>query len=329
MATGRCIRPGVLGSLPRWSEPIVFSARRPRRLLRRAAIVVPSWRVVRAMLACAAASAMFSACEAPASDRGARASSADASTAIIDDFGDTLRLAAHARRVVSLNPVMTEAMYALHAESRLVGRTRWDAAPPTVRSVPDVGDGMQPNVEAVLAARPDLVVLYAAAANRAAASSLRRAGVQTLAMRTDRVDDFERALSALAIALGDTATARIVTDSVRRSIESVASLPPMQPPVTVFWHAWDAPLITIGAGSFLGELVTIAGARNAEPRVDTRQPVHLDLRDRPRPLGDCAPAGRRRQAGRAQQRLGLSRPRTGTTARRRPTTPFAWRSGRA
>ena len=106
------------------------------------------------------------------------------------------------------------------------------------------------------------VVLYAAAANRAAASSLRRAGVQTLAMRTDRVDDFERALSALAIALGDTATARIVTDSVRRSIESVASLPPMQPPVTVFWHAWDAPLITIGAGSFLGELVTIAGARN-------------------------------------------------------------------
>ncbi len=200
------------------------------------------------------------ACVKSPADRAA--ADARGAAPLVDDFGDTLRLAAPAARVVSLNPVLTEAMFALGADGRLVGRTRWDDAPPAVRRVADVGDGLQPNVEAVLATHPDLVVLYATAANRGAASAVRRAGVQTLTLRTDRVADFARALRALGLALGDTATALRVADSVSRSIHAVASLPPLQPPVSVFWHAWDVPLITIGAGSYLGELVTIAGARN-------------------------------------------------------------------
>jgi ABC-type Fe3+-hydroxamate transport system substrate-binding protein len=180
----------------------------------------------------------------------------------VDDFGDTLRLARPATRVVSLNPVMSEAMFALGAGARLVGRTRWDDAPPAVREVADVGDGLQPNVEAVLAVRPDLVLLYAAEANRGATSAFRRAGVQTLALRTDRTDDLSRALHAMGVALGDTATARVVADSVRASLRAVAALPPRPSPVSVFWYAWDSPVITIGAGSYLSELVSVIGARN-------------------------------------------------------------------
>lgn len=182
--------------------------------------------------------------------------------AFVDDFGDTLRAGGAAARVVSLNPVTTEAIFAMRADARLVGRTKWDGAPAEAARIASVGDGMQPNIEAVLATRPDLVILYAAEANRAAAAAFRRAGVATLALRTDRVEDFARMMRALGAALGDTIAARTIIDSVTRTIDAVRALPRPAKAVSVFWHAWDAPVITIGGGSFQHELIVAAGAVN-------------------------------------------------------------------
>lgn len=232
---------GVQGSFPGRSEPVVFSATR-----RRTSRLAPAFALV------------LWACTAPAADRA----SGDSTAPLVDDFGDTLHLARPAERVVSLNPVTTEAMFALGAEARLIGRTKWDASPPEVRRIPDLGDGLQPNVEAVLAARPDLVVLYAAEANRTAAAAFRRAGVPTLSMRTDRIADLARVLRALGVAVGDAAAAQVVADSVRRSLDAVGAQAPRQRPISVFWYAWPSPIITIGAGSYLDELISLAGARN-------------------------------------------------------------------
>lgn len=199
---------------------------------------------------------------AAAAPREAPQATARAAAPLVDDFGDTLRLAHFARRIVSLNPVTTEALFAIGAGARVVGRTHWDASPPAVRGVRDLGNGLQPNVEAVLAVHPDLVVLYAAGANRAAAAAFRRAAVATLSLRTDRIADLSRTLHALGVATGDTAAARLVADSVQRSLDALRALPARARAVSVFWYAWDDPVITIGAGSYLNELVELAGARN-------------------------------------------------------------------
>jgi ABC-type Fe3+-hydroxamate transport system substrate-binding protein len=61
---------------------------------------------------------------------------------------------------------------------------------------------------------------------------------------------------------GDSARARAVVDSVTRTLERVRAATAPLPRPTVFWHVWDAPLITIGGGSFMNELVEIAGGRN-------------------------------------------------------------------
>ena len=104
-----------------------------------------------------------------------------------DDFGDTLSAGTAPRRIVSLNPSTTELLFAIGAGNRLVGRTTYDLWPVAARSVPDLGPGLRPNVEAVLAVHPDLVVLYASDDNRDAARRLRAAGVATAAFRVDRV----------------------------------------------------------------------------------------------------------------------------------------------
>jgi len=179
-----------------------------------------------------------------------------------DDYGRDVTLRARPMRIVSLNPATTELLFAIGAGRRLVGRARYDLWPDSARLVPDLGPGMRPNLEAVLGARPDLVVLYASADDRAAADRLTAAGVATVAFRMDRVADFRRVTELLGRLAGDTARARAVIDSVSATLDRVRHATESTQRPTVFFHAWEKPLITIGGGSFLSELVTIAGGRN-------------------------------------------------------------------
>ena len=180
----------------------------------------------------------------------------------LDDFGHPVRIGEVPQRIVSLNPATTEILFTLGAGSRLVGRTKYDLWPDSARLVPALGDGIRPNVEVVLGTRPDLVVLYASEDNRGAANRIRSAGVNTLSLKIDSIAEFRRATELLGAILRDSLRAHTVTDSVYRSLERVrAATANLQRP-GVFWHIWDAPLITIGSGSFMTELVEIAGGRN-------------------------------------------------------------------
>jgi iron complex transport system substrate-binding protein len=209
---------------------------------------------------------------AVAACRGDARVRASGQPALADDFGDTLRVLAPARRIVSLSPATTEMLFVLGAGGRLVGRSHYDAWPDSARLVPDLGDGIRPSVESVIAARPDLVVIYASADNRAAAVALHRAGISTLALRADRIAELRRALHLLGLAAGDTARATRVADSVEATLARVRRATAGLRRPAVFWHVWDAPLITIGRGSYLSDLVEIAGGRNIYDSVSAPSP---------------------------------------------------------
>ena len=190
------------------------------------------------------------------------ASSPASSTTIVDDFSDTLKLRTAPRRIVSLNPATTELFFALGAGDRLVGRTHFDRYPTEAEAVPDLGDAIQPNVEAILGVHPDLVTLYASNSNRDAAARLHAAGVPTLTLRLDHIAEFRRAVAVLGQVVADSARAALVIDTVSRTLERVRAAMHDAPRVSAFWKAWDSPVIAIGGGSFLSELVAIAGGRN-------------------------------------------------------------------
>jgi ABC-type Fe3+-hydroxamate transport system substrate-binding protein len=180
----------------------------------------------------------------------------------LDDFGDTIRPPAHATRIVSLNPTTTEILFALGAGARLVGRTQYDNWPDSARFVPNIGLGIRPNIEAVLAAKPDLVLLYGSEDNRAAAARLRQAGIATAAFKVDRIEQFDRLTRLLGRLIGDSARGALVADTVRRTLDSARALTRGLPRPTVVMPAWDSPLLVIGGGSFMNQLVEIAGGRN-------------------------------------------------------------------
>ncbi len=181
---------------------------------------------------------------------------------MVDDFGDTITIGAPAQRIVSLNPATTDLIFALGAGTRLIGRTHWDFYPDSAQLVPDMGSGLRPNVETVLNAHPDLVVLYASNDNRAAAAELRAAGVKTLSLKIDHIADFHHAARLLGKMLGDSVRGAQVSDSVKRTLDRVRLATSKLSRPRVFWHIWDSPLITIARGSYMNELVEIAGGDN-------------------------------------------------------------------
>jgi iron complex transport system substrate-binding protein len=191
----------------------------------------------------------------------------------VDDFGDTIRVKGRPARIVSLNPTTTEILFTIGAGSRLVGRTEYDKWPDSARFVPDLGPGIRPNVEAVLGARPDLVLLYASEDNRDAARRLRDAGIATAAFKVDRIAQFDQLTRLLGRLVGDSARGALVADTVMRTLDSVRTATSGLRRPRVVIPTWYEPLMVIGGGSFMSELLTIAGGQNVYDSVAAPSPM--------------------------------------------------------
>ena len=184
---------------------------------------------------------------------------------ITDDWGRTVALAAPARRIVSLSPSSTEILFALGLGPRVGGRTTYCDFPPAVRSVPDVGNGIEPNVEAVAERHPDLVVLYASAANRAAERGLTALHIPVVVLKLDVVADVIRAARRLGVLTGSGVASDSLAaafDAAWRAVAAEAAARRERRP-RIYVDVWANPPMTVGRGSYLSEVLRAAGAVNS------------------------------------------------------------------
>lgn len=175
-----------------------------------------------------------------------------------DDAGRRVAVDTPATRIVSLAPSITELLFALDAGAALVGRTTWCRYPPAAAAVPDVGDGLNPNVEAVAARRPDLVLLYHSPLNETAAAQLERLGIPAVVLRQDRLGDVARHARLLGVLTGH----RRAGDSIAAALDELRASPAPAPTRRLVFVVWDNPPTIIGAGSYLDELLRLAGGTN-------------------------------------------------------------------
>jgi iron complex transport system substrate-binding protein len=195
------------------------------------------------------------ACERPGSE-------ARGTIIVVDDAGDSVSVRTPAGRVVSLIPAATELLFAIGAGGAVVGRTQWCDHPPEALRVTDLGPGINPNLEAVLAARPDLVVLYNSAQHAAVAARLRELGISALRVNTDALADVGRVGRLLGRLTGHPREADSMSAAFDRALAaaSTAERPERKPRVLIL--VWEQPAMTLGRGSFLSELVERAGGEN-------------------------------------------------------------------
>ncbi|HNM39309.1 MAG TPA: helical backbone metal receptor, partial [Giesbergeria sp.] len=171
---------------------------------------------------------------------------------LTDDRGRTVQLARTPQRIVSLLPSLAETVCALDQCQRLVGVDRYTNWPESVRKLPQVGGGLDPNIEAIVALRPDVVLM---ATSSRAAARLESLGIPAVALEPKTHADVQRVLGKVGQLLGVPDAQRVwrATDA---GVQAAAqSLSPQARGARVYFEVNPGPF-GAGPGSFIGETLT-------------------------------------------------------------------------
>lgn len=180
---------------------------------------------------------------------------------ITDERGVQVRLAAPPQRIVSLLPSLTETVCALDACQRLVGVDRYSNFPAQVRTLPQVGGGLDPNIEAIVALKPDLVLM---SMSSRAAERLEALGLKVAALDTKTHADVRRVLEKVGTLLG-VSDAQRVWRTIDAGVSAAAqSLPARARHTRVYFEVSRGPYAA-GETSFIGETLTRLGVKNVVP----------------------------------------------------------------
>jgi iron complex transport system substrate-binding protein len=187
-----------------------------------------------------------------------------------------------ARRIVSLVPAVTEMLFAIGAGPQVVAVSSYDEFPPEVKSLPRVGALLDPDVERVLALRPDLVVSYGSQTDLQ--GQLGRARIQVFSYRHAGLAGIFDTIDALGTATGHKADAGRLARRLRTELDSVrARVKGRARPRTLLVFERDPAtlrgLYVSGGRGFLHEMLEIAGGENvfADVQREAVQPSHETL----------------------------------------------------
>ena len=164
-------------------------------------------------------------------------------------------------RVVSLAPSLTDTVLALGLGGRLVGVTRYDAAP-EVRDLPRVGGFLDPSPEAVVSVRPDLVLWLSDGGAWPAVRRIAELGVPVLAVPVVGVPDVLRCARLLGAALGDAPAGERLAASLEASVAAAERRAGGRPRRRALLVVGRDPLVVAGPGSYPDALLRIAGGEN-------------------------------------------------------------------
>lgn len=183
---------------------------------------------------------------------------------LIDDRGVTVPFAQSPQRIVSLLPSLTESVCAMEQCERLVGVDRYSNYPASVRRLPVLGGGLDPNIEGIVALKPDVVLL---ATSSRVSQRLESLGIKVVALEPRSHADVRRVLKKIGVLLeipeaqGADRLWRIIDTSVSAAAQS---LPAKVRDVRVYFEVNRGPYAA-GETSFIGETLTRLGVRNIVP----------------------------------------------------------------
>lgn len=180
---------------------------------------------------------------------------------ITDERGVSVTLAQSPQRIVSLLPSLTEAVCELGQCQRLVGVDRYSDFPAMVQKLPQVGGGLDPNIEAIVALKPDLVLM---ATSARAADRLQALGLKVITLEPKTHSDVQRVLLTLGQLLS-VPDAQRIWRTIDAGVSAAAqTLPPDVQGVRIYFEANQGPYAA-SEQSFIGETLSRLGVKNIVP----------------------------------------------------------------
>jgi iron complex transport system substrate-binding protein len=211
-----------------------------------------------------------------ACDTNSRGAPKSAAVEVTDHTQRVVSLSAPAQRIISLVPAVTDLILALGASDRLIARTDFDGDP-RLAKLPSTGNALSPSLEWIASLKPDLVIAWPDQAARAVVSRLGEMSIPVYAARTESIADVLRTTHDLGQLLGVKQQADSIATHVEQELQSIRSAVAGRPRVKVAYVLSLEPPMVAGPGTFIGELINIAGGENAFADVKTLWPqVNLE-----------------------------------------------------
>ena len=185
-----------------------------------------------------------------------------AALSVRDMLGREVVLAAPPARIVSLVPSVTEIVFSLGAQDRLVGRTDFCDYPLRVRSKPSVGGMVNPNLETLVALKPDLVIGTDEGNREETFRQLERLRIPTYLVHANRIAETVDLITRVGALTGHQADVPRLTGEMLQRVEAVRRAVAPFPRPRVLYVLWPDPLIVPGRASMLTELIEIAGGES-------------------------------------------------------------------
>ena len=200
---------------------------------------------------------------------------------VVDEFGRTVRVPQLPTRIVSLAPSLTETLYALGVQDRLVGDTDFCDYPPDAQKKTKVGGAINPNLEEIAALHPDLVLLTKEINRLDTLRALDTLGIPAYATRAQNVDEILSTTQKLADLLGVPETGKSLTADLQARLTALHSKLEALPPSRVLFVVWTRPLISVGKNTFIADALrkadaaSIVDATQDWPQVNLEEVVRL------------------------------------------------------
>jgi iron complex transport system substrate-binding protein len=179
---------------------------------------------------------------------------------VVDETGRPVRIPQPVRRIVSLAPSLTETVYALGLQDRLVGDTDYCDYPPDAQKKPKVGGAINPSLEAVAALRPDLVLATKGLNRLDTVRALDTLKIPVYATDPRTVGQIIASTRQLADILGVPDAGVSLGADLERCLAALHERLATFPTRRVLFVVWDEPLISVGKETFIADALRHAGA---------------------------------------------------------------------
>ena len=203
---------------------------------------------------------------------GLMAGLAHADISVRDDVGNTVRLAQAAKRIVSLAPHMTETLFAAGAGDRIVGTVEYSDYPEAAKKITRVGGYSRLDLEAVAAAKPDLVVGWQSGNAGAHLEKLKGLGYTMYISQPNRIEDVASEIERLGQLAGTSAVANAEAKRYRERLASLRTQYAGKAPVRTFYQIWKTPLMTVGKNQIISDAIRLCSGDNVFGKLEQMAP---------------------------------------------------------
>jgi len=191
---------------------------------------------------------------------------------IADDLGRKIQIPEKVERVVSLAPNLTENIFAVGAGDRLVGVTTFCNYPEEAQKIAKVGDTISPNMETIIALKPQIVFVSTASQIETFTKQLEAQNITVFVMNPKSLDDVLTNLSQLGEIFGTRMRTAELLNILQTRIIEINENVAGKPKVKTFVQISKEPLFTVGKESFLTEIIERAGGVSVTKDVPTAYP---------------------------------------------------------